>query len=73
MNTLEIREYLMKNIFTRDYFLGVYAANRLPRHNFKRPALIVANLDDDSKQGLILLKLIYMLIIIDATLKVHIG
>jgi len=51
MNSDDIRQTLHSCNATRDSFIGVYPANRLPHTVRTRPALLVANLQEDFLPG----------------------
>jgi len=48
---VDIASVLRAHAATRPYFLGVFAANRLPLSRLPRPSIIIANTDNDSLPG----------------------
>lgn len=52
MNTIEITNALKNNKVTKNIFTGVFACNQLPRGNFKKPSLNIANTQPSWMTGL---------------------
>ena len=50
MNTIEISEYLNRDLICSKNFYGVYPANKIPKLR-SLPALIVCNTDTSSRPG----------------------
>lgn len=51
MDTSDIANILRVNTSTKRYFIGVFAANRLPLAPLTRPAVLIANHDTDRHGG----------------------
>lgn len=51
MDSADITSVLRRHVLTHTPFVGVFAANRLPLSRLRRPAIVVANTDEDSRPG----------------------
>ena len=53
MDTLELKTFLERDIYTRKYFMGVYPLDRLPRRKLKSlPAIVVFNSEPSTSPGM---------------------
>lgn len=52
MNTLQLVNALSKNPKTKRYFRGVFASDRLPKEQLKKPCIVIANTDPSDKGGM---------------------
>ena len=51
MDSLEIARILKQDRFTKHYFRGVFACDKLPRRHVPRPSAFVVNTDPSDKPG----------------------
>lgn len=51
MNTLEIWNTLASNKYTKNYFIGVYPLDRIPKIIKNKPALLIVNHDKSNSPG----------------------